>query len=178
MSKHLPVTIQNLLISVFSFPEKILIGQLANRTAEGPWQRSLRIYGIEDGFGMVFITHRSSRKWEQIQNDNLVSVCLVSSDYRVQITARCHVSVLCKEGHENLFRKYWEMVRTDVRKFYLDSHEALDREALKEPGQNVGILAAVPIYWESLVLEDEYLESKRFQYEKQKGTWKESQIPL
>jgi len=174
MSKHLHPSIESLLKNSFGFPEKILIGQLATVDPQGPWQRSLRVYGIEEGLGMIFLTHIGSRKWEELRIDKTLSLCLLNANWTVQISTRCRAQLLIREGREDLFQKYWNLVREDVRKTYLDK-----QEDLREPGSFFGMIAAEPNYWESLVLENDYAHSQRFKYEKtDKGIWKENKIPL
>nr|ADI87854.1 hypothetical protein AKSOIL_0346 [uncultured bacterium Ak20-3] len=170
----LPEQIAQIIEKEYQFPDKILIGQVATLCSEGPWVRSLRVYGIEDKLGLIFLTHNGSRKWKQLEARGVLSLCLVHPEYAYQLSARCQVQVLSQNGNEELFQKYWKMVRDDVKATYYEKSPS----SFESVPQTLGIIVAIPEYWESLHLENDYPQSQRYTYEKQKDRWHETRIPL
>lgn len=174
MSKPLAPEIENYLHDTFQFPQKLLIGQLASSSSDGPWQRTLRIYGIEEKLGLIFLTHTGSRKWRELSQERTFSLCLLDPTYKVQLNARCKAQLLTRDHDLKLFEKYWFMIREDVRRTYLSEGESTDK-----PSVNLGMIAGFPDYWESLCLEDDYAQSKRNSFKRTAGgTWSKIPLPL
>jgi Pyridoxamine 5'-phosphate oxidase len=185
LSKHLPTAISGYLTKEFGFPDKIWIGQVASVDAKGQaWQRTLRIYGIEESLGLIFLTHVGSQKWCHLQENPRISVCALQLERRVQLLVHCSCRLLTHEQDPKLFEKYWSLVREDVKLVYNPQAklDGTDDSALKLPDgptSRFGMIAAQPYFWESLKLGDQYIQSIRIQYELTNGSsWVEQRTPL
>jgi hypothetical protein len=183
MNKHLPSNVENILTKHFP-TENITIAQLATVSMGMPWQRSLRLYGVDEDLGLIFLTHVKSRKWSHLSADPCLSICLVSNSNQVQLLGHCKARLLTLNDDPKIFEKYWSMIRDDVKRVYnnktLANVNTEDELSIPSgPTLALGMISAVPEYWESLILADSYLESVRMKYELQEGgTWNARKVSL
>lgn len=165
----LPDDIENSLRKDFHFPEEMVFCQMATLSKNRPHVRTVRLYDIEKDKGLIFVTHTSSKKWDELKNHPSVAVCFLHPDYKIQLRAECDVSLLNYSSAPFLAEKCWNMVREDVKKIY--HHDESEKPLLNIP-DCFGLIIAVPHLCEYLFTDSDYPNSMRYIYTKDpKKSW-------
>lgn len=182
----LPDDIKNSLEQDFHFLENILFCQMATQSSNKPQVRTVRLYGIENNLGLVFITRNTSKKWTALKSNQHAAICFLHPKYQIQLIADCRVDLLNKSSAPELSEKYWNRMREDVKKIYHDDY-ASNTEYKKEQNLNIpkeipnsfGLIVAVPYAWEYLFVESNYPDSKRYIYTKNpNGYWEKERLTM
>lgn len=87
------------------------------------------------------------------------------------------------ESASETANRYWNMVRSDVKKIYDPKHkieeayfESDDLVIPQETPNTFGIACVVPSFWEALHLDSEYTKSRRYQFNLKEGSWQKQRI--
>lgn len=179
----LPPEIEKALNQDFLFQEKPVFCQLATQSAAQPHVRTVRLYGIEEHLGLIFLTRTTSKKWEDIKNNKNIALCMYQPERRLQLRAEGEANFFHYATDADIMEKYWALVSADIKKIYSDSF-VVNTACTKE--QNVEVPTIIPLsfsmfftiprYWESLLIHlDDQSKSIRYQYSRDiRGDW----VPL
>jgi hypothetical protein len=178
----LPAEIKIIFKEQFSFPERMLFGSVATLKAGEPNIRFMRIYDINHEGCLILLTHTDSHKWKEFKKAPSVSVALLSENKQAQIIVRGAVKLDNPHTTPNAARKYWPLVRLDVKKIYDPSHlveQPYSEQKLQVPDQapiTFGIATLVPTFWEVLELTLDYTSSVRTQFRYEDGVWQKKRV--
>ncbi len=186
ISSIAPSEIISVLENDFKFQNNLIFCQMSTVRNDTPHIRTVRLYGIEDQLGLIFFTRKTSKKWQDLSHNSRLAICLLHPEYRIQLQAECTAKLIGVNDNPVLFKKYWSMIRDDVKKIYHDDYVPnLDYQQRKETEipssipDSGGIIMASPHYWEYLFVNDNYPESIRYQFthHAQKG-WIKSHLTM
>lgn len=182
-SFYLPTELVELFKEHFSFPDKPLFGSVATIQNQHPCIRTMRIYELNHEGCPILLTHTGSNKWKEFVNHPQVSINIVSENKLLQIIVSGHLLLDTSESACEAAKRYWSMVRSDVKKIYDPAHkieeihfEASDLTIPQEVPDTFGIACVVPNFWETLHLENEYIKSHRYQFHLKEGSWQKQRI--
>lgn len=165
-----PKDIEASFSKTFGFPKVPLMGQVATSTSKGPEIRTMRLYDIRSTGELVFLSHRISYKWQQLEQDPHLAICFLSSDLLTQVTLQGKATLTTELPERE---EYWEKMRPDVRKVYCDDN------VNSNPPSTFGVILVDPFKWELLELApNDYPASHRVIYEGDKGKWLEKKVEM
>lgn len=178
--KYLPHEIDNILKTVFNFPNSFLFGTVASVEGSAPKLRTMRIYALDAAGCPILLTHTQSAKWKEFQNNTHICICFLNENKTFQILLRGKVILETSSEHR---QEYWNLVRSDVKKIY-DSRYVLNAPyqplgpltILKEPPETFGIAKVMPSFWEVIEFKADYVESPRYQFSINQGDWEKQRI--
>lgn len=143
----------------------------------------MRIYEFNQDGCPILLTHTGSNKWKEFVNHPQVSINIVNESKLLQIIVSGRLVLDTSESACELSKRYWNMVRSDVKKIYDPKHrieeayyESDDLAILQEIPNTFGIARVVPGFWETLHLENEYTKSHRYQFCLKEGSWQKQRI--
>ena len=167
----IPAEITSILENDFKLNKNILFCQIATIKDGLPHVRTVRLYGIEDCHGLIFLTRTTSRKWQALMQYLHLSICLLHPEYRIQLQAECTAKLVNVNDDLPLIQKYWSMIKDDVKKIYhpdylpnIDYQQGKATEVPTIIPDSCGMIIAMPYCWEYLLVNDNYPESKRYQF--------------
>lgn len=181
-----PSEIISILKKDFRIETNIIFCQMSTVKNNSPHIRTVRLYGIEDQSGLIFLTRTTSKKWQDLTHNPHLAICLLHPEYRIQLQTECAAKLIGVNDNPLLFQKYWSMIRDDVKKIYHDDYVPnIDYQQRKETDipsnipDSCGMIIAMPHYWEYLFVNDNYPESIRYQFthHAQKG-WVKSHLTM
>lgn len=182
-SSYLPRELVELFKDHFSFPDKPLFGSVATIQNLHPRIRMMRIYEFNPEGCPILLTHTGSNKWKEFINHPQISINIVSESKLLQIIVSGHLLLDTSESACEKAKRYWNMVRQDVKKIYDPTHKT--EEVYVEPKDltipqaapnTFGMVCVVPNFWETLHLESEYAKSYRYQFHLKDGFWQKQRI--
>jgi hypothetical protein len=180
---YLPIELAELFKDHFAYPEKLLFGSVATIHNNCPRIRTMRIYEFNQDGCPILLTHTRSNKWKDFINHPQASINIVSESKLLQIIASGHLVLDTSESAYETAKRYWNMVRSDVKKIYDPRHKIeeayceTDDLIIPEKLLNTfGIACVVPSFWETLHLESEYTKSHRYQFHLKEGSWQKQRI--
>lgn len=157
----------------FKLKDSIIFCQVSTIANGMPHIRTVRLYGIENEYGLIFLTRTTSRKWQDLKHHPHLAVCILHPETRIQLQAECTTTLICSDNNPQLVKKYWSMVRMDVKKIYHDDYVPnVDYQQRKETDvppvipTSFGMIMAMPHQWEYLLVNDNYPDSIRYQFNK------------
>ena len=118
----IPDEIEKALKNDFKLNEHFLFCQVGTQSQGFPHVRTMRLYGIEDEHGLIFVTRDTSRKYADLKNNAYAAICILHPGYHLQLQAECTVKLVDFHNEPELCEKYWEMVKTEVKKIYHDDY--------------------------------------------------------
>ena len=151
-----------------------------------PHVRAVRLYGIEDHHGLIFLTRTTSRKWQALMQHSHLAICLLHPEYRIQLQMECTAKLIIANDDVSLFQKYWSMIKDDVKKIYhpdylpnMDYRQGKETEVPITIPDSCGMIIAMPYCWEYLLVNDNYPESGRYRFthHPQQG-WTKSRLTM
>lgn len=165
----LPDSIKALFNSSFKlFP---LIAQVATIEMQMPRIRSMALFALWKEAFPLFLTHTSSPKWESLQKDSQVSICIINEEKDKQIIGGGHAVLHTRKTNEALIEKYWPLVPHFVQPIYGCEMSSLHS---KSP-DSFGVITIVTNFWEQLIFDPiNYANSIRIQYHYQNQAWHSS----
>lgn len=176
--RYLPAEIQTTLKQRFYFPEQPLFGTVATLKANAPQVRTMRVYDVDSHGSPILLTHTGSNKWEEWMRASSVAICMVSGDKLTQIVVRGEVILTTPAEVREQAQFYWDKVRSDVKKIYDPAYAVGELyrsvpllKILERPSPTFGMVRILPSFWELLELDQEYVESKRYQFHVQGAAW-------
>lgn len=182
-TSYLPIELAELFKEHFDYPEKLLFGSVATIQNNYPRIRTMRIYEFNQDGCPILLTHTKSNKWKDFINHRQVSINIVSEGKLLQIIVSGHLVLDTSESAYETAKRYWNMVRSDVKKIYDPNHkieevycESGNLIISEEPPNTFGIACVLPSFWEVLHLESEYTKSRRHQFHLKEGSWKKQRI--
>ncbi|MGQ3888563.1 pyridoxamine 5'-phosphate oxidase family protein [Legionella sp. CNM-1927-20] len=169
--------IRYLLQSWFDFPNSKLFCQVATVDNGYPHVRTMDLYDFTDKGSLIFLTKTGSRKWNDLEKNSNVAVCLLNLEVGQIIVEG---SVLLQTSANNLamatlywrnyLPKYWQ-------NFYL-SHSSQDNLS-KEIPSSFGIIKIIPHAWEILEINTEdFLKGSRKRFTLKENTWIMTELPI
>lgn len=162
MTSKLPPLIYEMLTAWFGFPEKTIHAQVATASANRPHLRTMLLFEITSNGELVFLTHKETQKWQDLQSSPYIATTLVNLNYG-QITVEGVASL--KSKNDTDLSRYWESLPLYVRRIYTSSPGT-------EIPETLGVIIVSPGSWEILVLNNEdYNLSVRKQFFQKNGTW-------
>lgn len=180
---YLPIELAELFKDHFAYPEKPLFGSVATIQNHSPRIRTMRIYEFNQAGCPILLTHTESNKWKEFINHPQTSINIVSETKLLQIIVSGHIVLDTSESAYEIAKRYWNMVRSDVKKIYDPKHkiektyyESDDLTIPQEPPNTFGIACVIPSFWEALHLESEYTKSHRYQFHLKEGSWQKQRI--
>jgi len=180
---YLPVELAELFKDHFAYPEKPLFGSVATTQNQSPRIRTMRIYEFNQDGCPILLTHTESNKWKEFRNHPQVSINIVSESKLLQIIISGHLILDTSKSACEIAKRYWKMVRLDVKKIYDPHHkieeayfESDDLLIPQELPNTFGIAHVIPDFWEALHLESEYTKSRRYQFHLKEGSWQKQRI--
>lgn len=184
--KIIPDEIEKSLKNDFNRSDNFLFFQVGTESSGFPHIRTMRLYGIENEYGLIFLTRDTSRKWSDLKNNPHIAICILHPEYKLQLQAECVVKGANFHAEPALFEKYWKMVRTDVKKIYHENYipnvNYQERKETDVPAvvpENFGIIMAMPHFWEYLLINSNYPDSIRYQFiKKTDGEWIKSHLTM
>lgn len=182
-TSHVPRELVELFRDHFSFPTKPLFGSVATIHNQQPRVRTMRIYEFSGDGCPVLLTHTGSNKWSEFVKHPLVSISFVSDSKLLQIIVSGRLVLETADSARADAARYWNMVRADVKKIYDPAHkieqtyvEPMDLSVPKSPPSTFGIACVIPHFWEALQLQDEYVNSHRYQFILKDNDWQKQRI--
>lgn len=134
---------------------------------------TMRLYGIEENYGLIFTTRNFSRKWSNLIENPNAAICILHPGYQLQLQIECSVKLLTSDDEPNIRKKYWSRVRPDVKKIYhaqylpnIEYRHQPEIDAPIEAPKHFGIIAAIPYSFEYLFINEDYQNSIRYHYSK------------
>jgi pyridoxine/pyridoxamine 5'-phosphate oxidase len=182
----LPDDIKKSLEQDFYFSTSLVFCQFATQLKNQPQVRTVRCYGIEKELGLIFVTRNISQKWNALKENPKLALCFLDSASKVQLRAECEANLLDHTSSSALFNKYWNRVGDDVKKIYHDEYipnsPYSDQKEFAIPEivpHCFGIIAAVPCFWEYLLIEPNYQKSVRCVYTRnQDDIWNKQRLTM
>lgn len=180
---YLPTELAELFKEHFSFPDKPLFGSVATLQNQYPRIRTMRIYEFNQEGCPILLTHTGSNKWKDFLNQPQVSINIVSESKLQQIIVSGHLLLDTPKSAYDKAQRYWNMVRSDVKKIYDPAHrieetyiESNELTVPQEAPNTFGIVSVIPNFWETLQLENEYVKSHRYQFHFKEDFWQKQRI--
>ena len=182
-SIYLPTEVDLALKEKFFFPERHLFGAVATIQKSYPCVRTMRIYDINKEGCPVLLTHVASNKWKEFADHPYVSINMVSENKLVQMIVRGMLQLDTPNSAFDKAKRYWNMVRPDVKKIYDPAHTVGDlfckANVLNIPQEipdTFGIACVIPEFWELLLLDSEYTNSLRYQFHLANSKWQKQRV--
>ncbi|MBS4168991.1 hypothetical protein [Parachlamydia sp. AcF125] len=180
---YLPIELVELFKDLFAYPEKPLFGSVATIQNHCPRIRTMRIYEFNQDGCPILLTHTGSNKWKEFVNQPQIFINIVNESKLLQIIVSVQLVLDTSESAYETAKRYWNMVRSDVKKIYDLKHkieeaycEFDDLIIPEETPNTFRIACAVPSFWEALHLESEYTKSHRYQFYLKEGSWLKQRI--
>jgi len=177
--KVIPQEVASSLETDFKLEDSVIFCQVSTIANGMPHVRTVRLYGIENEYGLIFLTRTTSRKWQDLTSHPHLAICILHPGIHIQLQAECTTRLVYSDNNPQLFKKYWSMVKMDVKKIYHDDYVPnVDYQQGKETDiptvipHSFGMIMAMPHHWEYLLVNDNYPDSIRYQFNKNtQGEW-------
>lgn len=171
----LPEYIEKNITLWFGFPKQEVDCQVATIGNHSPHLRTMKLYDITDEGHLVLITGTNTQKWKDLLLTPKVALCLLDLNYG-QIIIEGSVSLNTQGNAAQAIESYWEDLPEFWKEIYFSYDENPDKSRNKIP-DIFGVIFIQPQLCEILELEKEnYLKSKRTQFQWSKGEWVERSL--
>lgn len=186
LTSILPAEIASALNNHFKINNALLFCQISTVKDNIPHVCTVRIYGIEEDEGLIFVSRTTSKKWKNILHNPQLAICILHPEYRIQLQANCIAKLITEKDISPIRQKYWPLIKSDVKKIYhdeylpnIDYQNRIETDIPTTIPESYGIITAKPYNWEYLVVNDNYPDSLRYQFTHQaKKGWIKSQLTM
>jgi len=131
---------------------------------EHPHIRTMDLYDLTNNGSLVFLTKTNSRKWNGLENQKNISVCMINLKMG-QVIAEGSALLQTTENNPSMTMHYWENYLPQYwRDFYL-SHITKNTHRSSELPSLFGVIQIIPHTWEILEINTEdFLKGSRKNY--------------
>lgn len=154
------------------------VAQVATLSDGMPFVRSMALYGLLDGSSPLFLTHRGSAKWRQLEENASISVCLVNRGEDKQIRAQGQAELHSLNTRPKLLTECWKKVPFFARHIYyqltpqVGANDSLPCSNEAVVPDSFGVIVVIPNSWEFLLFDgDDYTRSHRERFTRSAVGW-------
>jgi general stress protein 26 len=163
----IPSTIEEKLSAWFNFPAGEIYAQVATSHDNRPHIRSMLLFEIDANGSLIFLTHRDTQKWHDLESSAYVAIAMVNLKFG-QITVEGTACLKNKDNPE--IQRYWKALSANIKRIYESSSEAVVPETF-------GVIIVQPTSWEYLELNKvDYNQSVRKQFFKANSAWQSKNL--